>query len=201
MARLTRVQQQEITHERLLRAGRSVFLRHGYLAATVEEIASEAGYTRGALYKHFGGKEGLWQSIVEARAQTHLALLRAALDRATSRNDLVATLDPSAIVADGEATRWTAAAAEYLAAVAGHPRHAIAMADLQRRLDDELADLLARHCERLGVHPVVPLHRLVVVLGALGGGLALRRLLDPTVDAGTVTADLLALALPAAVTA
>lgn len=201
MARLTRVQQQELTHQRLLDAGRAVFLRRGYLAATVEEIASEAGYTRGALYKHFGGKEGLWQAIVEARAQTHLELLRAALDRATGRDDLVAALDPSAIVADGEAVRWTAAGAEYLAAVAGHPRHAAPLADLQRRLDDALAELLAAHCRRLGIRPAVPLPRLVVVLGALGGGIALRRALDPTVDPGTVTADLLALALPAAVSA
>ncbi|MEH1127975.1 TetR/AcrR family transcriptional regulator [Micromonospora sp. CPCC 206061] len=201
MARLTRHQQQELTHERLLVAGRSVFLRRGYLAATVEEIASEAGYTRGALYKHFGGKEGLWQSIVEARARTHLELLGAALDRATSRDDLVAALDPSAIVSDGEATRWTAAAAEHLAAVTGHPRQAEPLADLQRRLDDALTALLTQHCGRLGIQPAVPLARLVVVLGALGGGLALRRVLDPSVDTGTVTADLLALALPAAVKA
>lgn len=85
MTRLTRAEQQRLTHERLLEAGRSVLTRRGFLAATVDEIAEEAYYTRGAVYKHFGGKEGLWQALVDAHAEAHLQLLGETLDRASTR--------------------------------------------------------------------------------------------------------------------
>ncbi len=105
--RLTRAERQDRTHEQLMAAGLAVFLRRGFLAATVEEVAADAGYTRGAVYKHFGGKEGLWQAIVDAHADTHLQRLRAALDQVTSRDELLAVLNPVGYVHEA-AARWTA---------------------------------------------------------------------------------------------
>ncbi|UWP87115.1 TetR/AcrR family transcriptional regulator [Dactylosporangium fulvum] len=198
MVRLTRAEAQERTHERLLATGRAVFLRRGFLAATVEEIAAEAGYTRGAVYKHFGSKEGLWQAIVDAVAGVRLAALRDAFDRAGSRAELLAALDPGAFARDDEAARWTLTSAEYLAAVAAQPAHAAALAALQRRLDGELAALLTRHCRRLGIRPAMPVPQLVVALGAFGGGLALLAATDPATDAAGVSAGLLDVLLPEA---
>ncbi|MEJ3748990.1 TetR/AcrR family transcriptional regulator [Actinomycetes bacterium KLBMP 9797] len=196
MSRMTRAQQQERTHDQLLDGGRAVFLRRGFLAATVEEIAAEAGYTRGAIYKHFGGKEGLWQAVVAVRVDEHLERLRSALDRAGGHGELLAALDPSAVLVDSDAARWTAASVEFLAAVAGDPRHADPVAAVQRRFDEELVRLLTRHCARLGIRPALPLPRLVTALDALFGGLAVRRAVDPTIDAATIAADMLALVLP-----
>ena len=196
MSRLTRVQQQEHTHERLLDAGRLVFLRRGFLAVTVEEIAAEAGYTRGAVYKHFGGKEGLWQAIIESRAEDLLLGLRAVLDLVTSHEELVAALNPSIVLTDADAARWTTVSVEFLAAIAGRPEHAAAVAALQRRHDHGVVALLERHCQRLRVRPAVPLAEFVVAWGALGGGLALLRAVDPTIDATAVAASVLAVLLP-----
>lgn len=193
--RLTRAQRQDRTHGQLLEAGVAVFLRRGFLAATVEEVAAEAGYTRGAVYKHFGGKEGLWQAIVDAHADAHLTGLRAALAGATGRDELLAVLNPVVYVQQ-TAARWTAVSAEYLAAVAGRPEHAAALAATQRRLDEAVAVELDRHCRRLGIRPAVPVRRLVVAWGALGGGLALLHAVDPATDVAAVAADVLAVLLP-----
>ncbi|QFZ18181.1 TetR/AcrR family transcriptional regulator [Saccharothrix syringae] len=196
MERTTRAQQQRRTRERLLAAGRAVFLRRGYLAATVEEVAAEAGYTRGALYKHFGGKEGLWLAIVEDRAESRLRALHDVLDRAADREDLLAALTP-VDPPDEDAARWSAAAAEVLAATAGRPGAAAAVADAQRRHDERLAALLERHCARLRLRPAMPLPQVVVALGALGVGLALRRAVDPAADVAAATAGVLAAVFPA----
>ncbi|MEV4508461.1 TetR/AcrR family transcriptional regulator [Dactylosporangium sp. NPDC049525] len=193
--RLTRAQQQDRTHAQLLAAGLAVFLRRGYLAATVEEIAADAGYTRGAVYKHFGGKEGLWQAIVDAHADAHLQGLRAALDQVGSRDELLRVLNPAGYVHD-TATRWTAVSAEYLAAVAGRPEHAAALAATQHRLDETVAADLDRHCRRLGIRPAVSLPQLVVAWGALGGGLALLHAVDPGTDVAAVAGGVLAVLFP-----
>src|SRR5277367_3243470 len=64
-ARLTREQSRANTRERLLRAARSVFARSGFHGASVEEVASEAGFSTGALYSNFSGKEDLFLVLME----------------------------------------------------------------------------------------------------------------------------------------
>lgn len=189
--RVTRVEQQERTHALLLDAGLRVFLRRGFLAATVEEIAADAGFTRGAVYKHFGGKEGLWQAISAARAEALLAGLRTALERVGSRAELVALLNPGAFTRDEDARRFTVVGAEYLAAIAGQPSHAAALAALQHHHDAEVTALLRHHCARLRVRPAVPLEHLVVAWGAMGGGLALLHAVDPATDVAGIAAGVI----------
>ncbi|WP_410646685.1 TetR/AcrR family transcriptional regulator [Amycolatopsis sp. cmx-4-54] len=190
MTRLTRAEQQRRTHEHLLEAGRQVFLRRGFLAATVEEIAADAGYTRGAVYKHFGGKEGLWLAIIEATAEGHLAELRKSLALATGRDDVIAALAPVDVV-DKDAAKWSAAAAEVLAATAQQPETAALVAAVQRRHDDEVVSLLAEHARRLRLEPALPLHEAVVMLGALGIGLALRQAVAPAADPAAILTHVL----------
>ncbi|WP_429347968.1 TetR/AcrR family transcriptional regulator [Paraburkholderia sp. Clong3] len=50
--------------ERLLEAAKSVFIREGFGAARVEEIASLAGVSKTTVYRQFGTKEELFRSIV-----------------------------------------------------------------------------------------------------------------------------------------
>ncbi|WP_447009066.1 TetR/AcrR family transcriptional regulator [Saccharothrix sp. DSM 118769] len=195
MVRLTRAEQQRRTHQQLLAAGRQVFLRRGFIAATVEEIAADAGYTRGAVYKHFGGKEGLWLAIVEADADTHLRGLRDALARATDRDDLIAALtflDPTG----EDAAKWSAAAAEVLAATAQQPDTAPLIAAVQQRHDEEVVSLLTEHTRRLGLTPAMPLHQAVVMLGALGIGLALRHTIAPPPDSAAILTHVLGTVFP-----
>jgi AcrR family transcriptional regulator len=69
--RLTREQSRAQTRERLLSAARRVFARSGFHGASVEEIASEAGYSTGALYSNFDGKEDLFLVLMEREIDEH----------------------------------------------------------------------------------------------------------------------------------
>ncbi len=53
-----------ITRKKLLSVALAVFSNKGYSAATLEDIAHEAGVTRGAIYWHFKGKAELYNSII-----------------------------------------------------------------------------------------------------------------------------------------
>lgn len=54
------------TRERLLRAAADLFARKGVDAVSVDAIADEAERTSGALYDHFGSKQGLVAALVDA---------------------------------------------------------------------------------------------------------------------------------------
>src|ERR1700682_869894 len=69
--RMTREQSRANTRERLLGAARSVFARSGFHGASVEEIASEAGFSTGALHSNFFGKEDLFLVLMEREIDEH----------------------------------------------------------------------------------------------------------------------------------
>jgi AcrR family transcriptional regulator len=57
-------QRKKETRSRILETGYRVFARRGYAAATVEEITTECGIAKGALYGHFTGKGDLFRTIL-----------------------------------------------------------------------------------------------------------------------------------------
>ncbi len=64
MSKITKAQQREATTERLIEVAAEIFTRDGYASAATEEIVHLAGVTRGALYHHFGSKEGLFAAVL-----------------------------------------------------------------------------------------------------------------------------------------
>lgn len=52
------------TAEAILRAAARIFAREGYRAATVQAIATEAGFTPPTVYAHFGSKRRLFEGLV-----------------------------------------------------------------------------------------------------------------------------------------
>jgi len=65
--RISRKESQLQTRERLLDAALQVFSRRGYYAASVDEIAAEAGYSKGAVYSNFSNKEELFLALIDRR--------------------------------------------------------------------------------------------------------------------------------------
>src|SRR5438105_15141002 len=69
--RMTREQSKANTRERLLDAARRVFASSGFHGASVEEIAATAGFSTGALYSNFDGKEDLFLALMEREIDEH----------------------------------------------------------------------------------------------------------------------------------
>ncbi|MDT5079204.1 MAG: hypothetical protein QOJ80_3841 [Mycobacterium sp.] len=61
--RWTRERRLEHTRALLLDAAEEVFAEKGFTAATLDDIAHSAGYTKGAIYKHFSTKEDLFLAV------------------------------------------------------------------------------------------------------------------------------------------
>jgi len=74
--RLTREQSQAQTRAILMAVGRKHFLRHGLGGAVAEKIAEDAGYSRGALYSNFDGKEDLFLAVVREEQDRRMESFR-----------------------------------------------------------------------------------------------------------------------------
>ncbi|WP_421864527.1 TetR family transcriptional regulator [Motiliproteus sp.] len=69
MARKTK-QEAEQTYHALLDAAGKLFIRQGVATTTLNQIASEANMTRGAIYWHFKNKDAVVQALWERNAET-----------------------------------------------------------------------------------------------------------------------------------
>lgn len=66
----TKIRNEElVTKQLILKSARKIFLEYGYQAAPLRKIASEAGYTHGALYGYFSSKEELFYAITDPVAE------------------------------------------------------------------------------------------------------------------------------------
>jgi TetR/AcrR family transcriptional regulator, transcriptional repressor of aconitase len=77
--RLTREESRAQTRATLIAVGRKHFLRHGLGGAVAEKIAEDAGYSRGALYANFNGKEELFVAVIQEEQARHVNVFRSLL--------------------------------------------------------------------------------------------------------------------------
>lgn len=73
------------TQARLLKAAEEVFVRDGYEAAQLDEIAARADRSKGAVYTHFKSKEDLFLALFEHRTRMFVDRLITSLSKCTSR--------------------------------------------------------------------------------------------------------------------
>ncbi|MGW0732466.1 TetR/AcrR family transcriptional regulator [Streptomyces sp. NPDC002851] len=83
-----RQRQASQTRQLLLEAAARVFARRGYSRATIDDVAAEAGASKGAVYHHFASKRALFQALMAHRA-AGLEPLRALAEGAESLPELV----------------------------------------------------------------------------------------------------------------
>jgi len=73
------------TQARLLDAAEEVFVRDGYEAAQLDEIAARAERSKGAVYTHFKSKEDLFLVLFEHRTKSFVNQLMTSLSKCTTR--------------------------------------------------------------------------------------------------------------------
>lgn len=178
--RATRAEKKAATRAALIEAAARVFARSGYQGASVEEIAEEAGYSHGAVYSNFEGKEDLFLAVYEDYIAWRVREIQSAHDAAgddlSERTRAAADQWMKRLEADPEyfllALEFTVYAArrpelrEKFAARHGAVRQAIARSYKEQAEANDLALPL-------------PAEELALVIQVLGAGLARERINDP----------------------
>ncbi|RRJ62676.1 TetR family transcriptional regulator [Paenibacillus oralis] len=80
------------TRTRVLDAAMEVFARYGYVKATMDQVAAEAGYTKSAIYWHFANKSDLYLAICERNLRQQEQLLPGQIEAIARSEDKVQAL-------------------------------------------------------------------------------------------------------------
>lgn len=167
--RLTRAERAALTRSDLLEAAEVRFLRDGYHATTLDDIADDAGYTKGAVYSAYQSKAGLFLALFDTVTERRVEEIGALLS-AHEGADLLAALARQPT--DPRNAQFVLLEIEFLVYAARDPELLDEFADRYRRLRARLAQL-APQGTPLGAEPWA------IVTLALSNGLALERLIDP----------------------
>ena len=75
--------------QQLLDIGRELFGQKGYEATSIEEIAAHADVSKPVVYEHFGGKEGLYEAVVDGEMRALLERFETALSSGGQPRELL----------------------------------------------------------------------------------------------------------------
>ncbi|MGT2476578.1 TetR/AcrR family transcriptional regulator [Paraburkholderia terrae] len=88
--RITREESRNQTRQRLCESAQIVFIKKGFTAASVDEIAKAAGYTRGAFYSNFRSKAELFLELLRRDHEAVHAGLQTLFEEGTTREEMEA---------------------------------------------------------------------------------------------------------------
>lgn len=198
---LTRKERQAQTREQVVEAAARVFARRGYHRATVEEIASEAGFTIGALYSNFSGKEELFLAIADRQTEAQIGEIRAIAEIAEGKADPGAEATDqirSFLEADPD---WPLLFYEFWSLSVRNPELQGELARRREAIRDALAETLERVAKQVGFELRFPAPMLATAIAASVNGLAFERAADPDSLPDEVFAEFVTAVLGCAISA
>lgn len=171
------------TRAHLLAAAAQVFAQRGYHEATLDEVATVAGFTKGAVYSNFKNKEDLFLALFKADAERGTAALRATLDQSDVPG-IARITDFVTLVRQLPEPADSTFGLLYLEFLLYAARHGPAR-DQLRQIDDEATEALAQIIEderrRQGIEPLDSPTQAARLVEALFRGIGLLSLTEPDV--------------------
>ena len=178
---LTPARRQEMTRRHLLEAAATVFGEHGFHRATLDQVATAAGFTKGAVYSNFASKDDLFLALLDDRMDRQRELLADLMDSAETEGakiDLTAQLVRSAAFFGNDS--WSALYLEFVVYARRHPEAQKKLAAIAARSREYVTQMLADEFDRTGVSRGYQPEDVASVLIAVFEGIGIGRLVDPT---------------------
>jgi AcrR family transcriptional regulator len=197
---MTRKEAQERTRQRVLAAATKVFARRGYHRATVDEIASEAGFTIGALYSNFSGKEELFLALADHQVEKRVAEVGAMADAAEGDEPSKDAAEQFRAFLERD-PEWPLLFYEFWSVSVRNPELQGELAKRRDAIRDALADCLERIAKRHGFRLRFPAPVLATAIAAALNGLAFERAADPEALPDEVFAEFVTAVLGCAIAA
>jgi AcrR family transcriptional regulator len=177
----SRAERQALTRTALVDAAERLFVAQGFHATSLDSVAAEAGYTKGAVYSNFASKEDLFFAVYERRLDARLAEFEAIMADAPTARDALQTAAMTAAPRSDRDDGWLAVFFEFWAHVLRHTELRERFAALHVRIIEPLEAGLVRHAEETGTLLPEDARKMATARYAMQLGLQLERLTQPEV--------------------
>ncbi|MFI6869986.1 TetR/AcrR family transcriptional regulator [Nocardia sp. NPDC050406] len=197
MPRLTRSESQARTRADLLATARDLFLADGYAKTSLERVAEEAGYSKGAVYSNFRTKSELCLEVLGLIHETKFAEVSELLAASDDFDSRMAAFQSWAERTLGD-VGWTMLEFEFAIVAKDDPALQAALVSNLALIRGTVAAQLESLADSLGVELPMPPEAAATAVLSLGLGLGIQRAIDPSLPARLIT-DAVRAMLPRAV--
>lgn len=178
MGRVTRKESHAQTRERLVETAHRLFLADGYNATSLDKVAAEAGFSKGAVYSNFATKHELGLAVLDLLHQERALSLAAAVAGTETADERIEAFARWAEANIGD-VGWTSLEVEFATSNRRVKGINQALAARRRELTAAVADLIEQQAAELDLSLPVPANEAAVQLLSLGIGLGVQRAFDP----------------------
>jgi AcrR family transcriptional regulator len=180
VVRLGRTERKAQTRDEILGAALRVFLRAGFHGASLDAIAEDAGYTKGAVYSNFGGKDDLFLALLDEQFAVRLAAFRRAVSEARSFEEALRANGRLMAETARAQPGWTPLLIEFWTHASRQPALRTEAAARHDRVLDAVGEVIHELGRRYGAEWDREPREVVRAAAAFARGMALERLLDPS---------------------
>jgi AcrR family transcriptional regulator len=189
--KVSRAERQAQTRESLIAVAREMFLADGYAATSLDKVAVRAGFSKGAVYSNFAGKEELCMAVLDSIHEEQIHGVVAAFTRDVDLDGRIEAFAAWAREGLGQ-PRWTALEVEFGAIARQSPYVATELVKRHREIRTAIAQLVRQVTTEAGIEGVDP-DKAATTLLSLGIGLGTLRSLDHAIDVGVFAETMRAL--------
>ena len=173
----------EETRGRLLDAAAVVFIERGIGAASVEEIADEAGFSRGAFYSNFVDKDELVLALLERMSRQSVAEIEQLMIDHPEPDDYVrATQAMLREPRRRDGLHHPVLSTELVLYSLRNPKARPLLKERLDRAQDVIWRVVERNAASMGLQPAGNRRAIAAMINALDDGFGLHAIIDPTRD-------------------
>jgi AcrR family transcriptional regulator len=177
--RVSRTESRARTRSGILEAAHRVFLRRGFHAATLDEIADEAGFTKGAVYSNFKSKDDLFLGVLEERFERRAADYEALVVHQDTAEETMRAVARYLLASYRAEPDWWPLVSAFTTHASRDPVLRERLHATRERFLDALAATIERVGERHDVTFLIAPREAARGTGALMRGMALEWQVDP----------------------
>jgi AcrR family transcriptional regulator len=179
---LTRKEKQQRTRSSLLQSATKLICRKGITEASVDEIASDAGFTKGAFYANFRSKEEMFLVMLDEKYAAELERLEAHLPGDGVPAEEVRESAEDFIRFVRSDPEWTKLYFEFVAHAARNADFRQELATRDRAMQQRMADVIRSWASDFPGEPPFSYEDLAKMLFAMGNGFLMTQLIEPDVS-------------------
>jgi AcrR family transcriptional regulator len=183
------------SREQLLQAAARVFAKNGYSGASINAIAAEAGFSKGAVYWHFASKEELFFALLDERIDRRLRDLFDMTENAADDPTVEDQVSHGLSTVLEQEHDLVLLFHEYSAMAVRDPRLREKYVERNVMLRNGLACAFEARVDALNLQPSIGAQELATAVIALADGLSIEQLTEPEAVSKELFGQILSLIL------
>jgi AcrR family transcriptional regulator len=179
---LSRKDKQAKTRSALLKSAAKLICRKGITEASIDDVATDAGYTKGAFYANFKSKEEMFLVMLDEAYAEELERLEAHLPGGEEPVEEVRQSAEDFIRFVRSDPEWPRLYFEFVVYAARNPEFREELATRNRAMRERIAEVIRNWAGDFSGPPPFPYEDIATMLFCLADGFLVQQLVEPDVD-------------------